>query len=201
MTMSGACSNTIPDDYVYRKDAEPVVQIPNPAPTSDASPSVFKPTSLFVYAQHSRGLWQPTNGTSSSVFIIMMATRSTVDKRDWNIKDDVTPLVHCATLADARKNLEMLAQQYQNATKVVEDVEHGHHFMIAGKHKTRTVWVKEVGHARSLKMINLDDVDGGRVEDSVGTAQDSKSCRRSSIVPESDSETDGSACVAGNAPE
>jgi hypothetical protein len=192
--MSGlrkVCPEDVPNDHINFKKPEPVVQLPTTgphavsadkkptqawqswndprnAPRSDTPPSTYKPTSLSVYAQHSRGLWQPTNGNDSSTFIVMMATRSIIDKHDWISKDDVSPLAHCATLADARKELQALAQRYENATPVVENIEFGHHFKIVGKHKTRTIWIKEVGHARSLKMINLDDIDGGMYEDWIG---------------------------------
>jgi hypothetical protein len=85
----------------------------------------------------------------------MMATRSNGDKYDQITEDDVPPLAHCATLADARKELQALAWRYENATHVVENIEFGHHFKNVGKHKTRTIWAKEVGYARSLKMVNL----------------------------------------------
>ncbi|KAJ4403601.1 hypothetical protein N0V91_006477 [Didymella pomorum] len=84
-----------------------------------------------------------------------MATRSNGDKYDQITEDDVPPLAHCATLADARKELQALAWRYENATHVVENIEFGHHFKNVGKHKTRTIWAKEVGYARSLKMVNL----------------------------------------------
>lgn len=174
-------ADDVPDDYVNFKESEPAIPLPvtgpyarsadekptqalqawedpENLPLSDMSPSTFKPTSLSVYAQYSRGLWQPINGNNSSVFIIMMATRSNVDKYDL-ITNDVSPLAHCATIADARKELQLLALRYENTTPIVENIELGHHFKIVGKHKTRTIWVKEVSHPRSLKMINLDDVD------------------------------------------
>lgn len=146
--MSNSFDKTVPDTYINFKEAEPVVEMPitgpyaysvvekpsqswqpwddpeNP-PTSDTARSTLEPTSLSVYAQHSRGLWQPTNGNNSSVFVIMMATRSIIDKYDWITKDDVSPLAHCATLADARKELQALALRYENATPVVEDIELG----------------------------------------------------------------------------
>jgi len=192
--MDGPLGEIVADTYVNFKEPEPTTQMPatspyafladekstqawqpwddpvNP-PTSDTPPSTFKPTSPSVYAQHSRGLWQPTNGNDSSTLIIMMATRSNGDKYDWVTKDDVSPLAHCATLANARKELQALAQRCENATAVVENIELGHHFKIVGKHKTRTIWIKEVGHARSLKMINLDDVDGGMYDDWIGEGQ------------------------------
>ncbi|KAF3034260.1 hypothetical protein E8E12_006288 [Didymella heteroderae] len=161
------------ESHAFSTDEKPaqawqIWDAPEDPSAADTLPSTFKPTSLCVYTQHSRGLWQPTNGNNSSVFIIMMATRNNVDKYDWITEDDVSPLAHCATIADARKELQGLAQRYENATPVVENIELGHHFKIVGKHKTRTVWVKEVGHARSLKMVNLDDVDGGMYEDWIG---------------------------------
>lgn len=184
MSESHNISTGVPNEYVNTKEDEPTIQLtssgryafpadekptqswqlcddPEHPPTSDAPPTSFKPTSLAVYAQHSRGLWQPTNGNNSSVFIIMMATRHNADNGDRITKDDVSPLAHCATMADPRKELHEFAQSYENATPVVENIELGHHFKIVGKHKTRTIWIKEVGHARSLKMINLEDVDGG----------------------------------------
>ncbi|KAJ4378479.1 hypothetical protein N0V86_006184 [Didymella sp. IMI 355093] len=163
-------------------------------------PSTFKPRSLSVYAQHSRGLWQPTNGNNSSVFVIMMATRNNVEKYDWTTRDDVAPLAHCATLADAHKNIQALALQYKNATRVCEVIEHGHHFKIVGKHKTRTIWIQEVGHARSLKLIDLDDIDGGVHEDCIGNDQveNEKFPLRSSSYCELGAETDASALTASD---
>jgi hypothetical protein len=168
--------------------------------TQDMPPSTFKPTSLSVYAQHSRGLWQPTNGNNSSVFVIMMATRNNVDKYDWITKDDVAPLAHCATLADAHKNIQALALQYENATHVCEDIEHGHHFKIVGKHKTRTIWIQEVGHSRSLKLIDLDDIDGGMYEDCIGDGQveNENISLKSSSDHELGAETDASTLIAND---
>lgn len=186
--MGDSSKGIVPDAYINRKKLNSGSLLPNTSPdvgladgmptqawqpltdpvkppTSDTPSSTFKSTNLIVYAHHSRGLWQPTNGNNSSIFIISMATRSVIDEYDWITGNDISPLAHCATMADARKELRALANRCENATSVIENSKLGHHFKIIGKHKTRTIWVKEVGHARSLKMINLDDIDGGMHED------------------------------------
>ncbi|KAF3047290.1 hypothetical protein E8E11_007301 [Didymella keratinophila] len=170
--MNGPLGEIVANTYVNFREPEPTIQMlatgpyafsadekstqawqpwddPVNPPISDTLPSTFKPMSLSVYAQHSRGLWQPTNGNDSSTFIIMMATRSNGDN-----------------------TRTALRERYENATTVVENIELGHHFKIVGKHKARTIWIKEVGHARSLKMINLDEADGGMYDDWIGKVHD-----------------------------
>lgn len=92
-----------------------------------------------------------------------------IDKYDWITKDEVSVLAHYAALTDARKGTQAHALHYEDATSIVEDIELGYYFKIAGKHKTRrTIWIKEVGHSQSLKTINLDNFDGGMCEDWIG---------------------------------
>lgn len=121
--------------------------------------TTFNPTSLAVYARHSRGLWQPSNGNTSSVFVITMSTRN-------NTNTTTALLAHCPSLADAHKNLDALAQRYGNATRLTHpDV--GRYFTIVGERSTRTLWVVEVSHHRALKNTDLDDVDCGVGQDCV----------------------------------
>lgn len=138
-------------------EAEP---LPQNAPTQE-TPTTFRPTSLSVYAQHSGGLWQPANGDNSSVFINAMSTQNNSGNLTLASHHTVSLLAPCETLVNACKNLKTLARQYGVPTHVSENTETGYHFKIVGKHKTRTIWVQEVGHARSLSMISLDDIDGG----------------------------------------
>lgn len=214
--MSDSNNTLVEDTYVHFKsgsDVDSAVELPTNGPYAHSkdelptqawqpwvdpkdAPTAFEPTSLSVYAQHSRGLWQPTNGAESSIYIIMMSTRNNVNSLVWITNDTVSPLAHCATLKDAHKNLHALAQQHGNA-EIVKDVNIGHHFKIVGEHKTRTIWVKEVGHARSLKLIDLDDVDGGMHDDWIGDCQVEVEEAPAEAV-DSGSMTDASTLVSGD---
>ena len=41
------------------------------------------------------------------------------------------------------------------------DINLGHYLKVSGAGKTRAFWVKEVGHARVLKMMDFGEIDGG----------------------------------------
>ena len=73
--------------------------------------------------------------------------------------ETVKPLAHCPTLDGTRVALQALARQHVVAG-VTEDIDLGHYFKVPGAGKTHTFWVKEVGHARVLKMMELDEIDG-----------------------------------------
>ena len=74
--------------------------------------------------------------------------------------ETVNPLAHCLTLGGAREALQALARQHCVA-EVTENIDLGHYFKVPGAGKPRTFWVKEVGHARVLKIIDFDEIDGG----------------------------------------
>jgi hypothetical protein len=118
-------------------------------------PASLKPSNLSVYAQQHRGLWQPT---TPSIFVVMMSTFQKTNRSLPN--ETVTPLAHFPTLDDAREALQAFARQHCVAG-VTEDIDLGHYFKVSGAGKTRTFWVKEVGHARVLKMMDFDELDGG----------------------------------------
>jgi hypothetical protein len=118
-------------------------------------PASLKPSTLSVYAQQHKGLWQPT---TPSIFVVMMSTSHNTNRSLPN--ETVTPLAHCPTLDSTREALQALARQHCGAG-VTEDIDLGHYVKVSGAGKTRTFWVKEVGHARVLKIMDFDEIDGG----------------------------------------
>ncbi len=131
-----------------------------PEPVSRSTPPTsLRPTSVSIYAQHSRGLWQPTHPV---MFIVMMSTYTHADTALSN--GTVVPLAYCPTLQDAHKALTSLTRQYGD-TRVNSGSKWGCYFNVTGKNKTRTFWVKEVGHARALRMTDFDELDGGLGDD------------------------------------
>lgn len=128
------------------------------------TPSTFNPTSLAVYTRHSRGLWHPATGNNSSLFVITMSTRNNAGTtNNADTTTNTAALAHCPSLADVQEHLHALAQRY-GATRLTDGAV-GSRYEITGARATRMLWIQEVGHARALKMVDLDDVDGGMGED------------------------------------
>lgn len=93
-----------------------------------------------------------------SIFVVLMSTFHSTNRSLPN--ETVEPLAYCPTLDGARVALQALARQHVVAG-VTENIDLGHYFKVPGTGKTRTFWVKEVSHARVLKMMDFDEIDGG----------------------------------------
>ncbi|KAJ8117119.1 hypothetical protein OPT61_g1592 [Boeremia exigua] len=96
--------------------------------------------------------------------------------------DTVVPLAHCPTLQDAHEALAGLARKY-GVEHLAEDSGWGRYFNVVGKSKTRMFWVKQVGHARALKMIDFDELDGGLGDEWVGSGGEGEEERAAADTP------------------
>jgi hypothetical protein len=95
-------------------------------------PASLKPSTVPIYAQQHKGLWQPT---TPSIFVVIMSTFHNTNRSLPN--ETVTPLAHCPTLDSAREALQALARQHCGAG-VTEDIDLGHYVKVSGTGKRWT---------------------------------------------------------------